>query len=57
MAVMANKKTSNNRVAEALQLTTQTEDVETVRLFRLLYELSKKDRIMFDPLGLFGKDN
>ena len=57
MAVMANKKTSNNRVAEALQLTTQTEDVETVRLFRLLYELSKKDRIMVDPLGLFGKDN
>ena len=58
IGIIKNKKTANNKIAEALRVTTTTEDPDTIRLYRLLRNISiEKDKINFDPLGLFGHEN
>ena len=58
IGIIKNKKTANNKIAEALKVTTMTEDTNTIRLYRLLRNISlEKDHVEFDPLGLFGHEN
>ena len=56
IAEMINKKTNNNKFAEALQLTTKTENTDTVRIFRILFDKNMEDGYKFDPLSLFSQN-
>ena len=41
------------RKVNALKLTTQTEDRDTLRIFRMLFEKITKNGGVFDPLNIF----
>ena len=49
------KDTNNHKSSAVLTLTTETQDRDTIRLYRLLFEGCKEDGITFDPLGIFGE--
>ena len=42
------------RRVKALKLTTETDEKETIRVFRMLYELSANNGGVFDPLNIFN---
>lgn len=44
---------ANHKNADMLVLTTQTCEPDTVRVFRLLYDLNVAANEVFDPLGMF----
>ena len=52
MGKIIRKKTDNNKVAEALVMTVEADDRETVRVFQLLFEKARNVGIYFDPLKL-----
>ena len=55
IAELINKKTNNNKSAEALQLTTKTDNRDTVRVYKILIERNKADGYKFDPLKIFSQ--
>ena len=57
IAELINKKTNNNKSAEALQLTTKTDNRDTVRVYKILYEKNKEAGQKFDPLKIFSQVN
>ena len=46
--------TGNNKKAMALKLTYEADNRDTVRVFEMMYEKSKTDGVIFDPLKLFS---
>ena len=55
--VVTLETTGNNKKPRALQLTTQTDNPETVRLFNLLYDLNRAKNELFDPLEIFHEED
>ena len=53
IAEKTNERSENGVLAEKLELTKQSENRETIRLFQLLYEKFKLENQIFDPLGIF----
>ena len=51
-----NRMGNNHKNCEVLALTTETQDKETVRVFRLLYDISLANNEVFDPLSLFNEE-
>lgn len=56
VAVLSKKKASNGLTAGVLTLTRKTDDKQTVRLFKMLYQKFRATNIVFDPLELFHED-
>ena len=50
---IVDKVTGNNKKAKALKLTYKADNRETLRVYELMYEKSKKEGVIFDPLGVF----
>ena len=48
-------KSDNNVQCDKLQLTTESSDVNVVRMFRLMHCKAKESKLLFDPLGIFEK--
>ena len=44
---------ANNRKVKALKLTTETDDKDTLRIFKMLFEKIAKNGGVFDPLNIF----
>jgi hypothetical protein len=57
IAELINKTTNNNKSAEALQLTTKTDNRDTVRVYKILHEKNKEAGEKFDPLKIFSQVN
>ena len=57
IAQVVERQTGNKKQILALKLTYKAEDRDTIRMFKLMYDLSKKEGISFDPLELFSGGN
>ena len=53
LAKFVEQQGASNRKVKALKLTTETDDKDTVRVFRMLFELSANTGGVFDPLNIF----
>ena len=53
VGVLSTKKSPNGLKADMLTLTKTTDDRETVRLFKMLYQKFRAINTVFDPLDLF----
>ena len=54
IAQVVEKQTGNKKMISALELTYQAEDRDTIRMFKLMFDISKKEGIIFDPLAMFS---
>ena len=53
LAKAVDQQVANNRKVKALKLTTETDDRDTIRIFKMLFEKITKDGGVFDPLNIF----
>ena len=54
LASLEKRKNKNNHKSfEVLILTTETEDSETIKLYKMLFERCREDGKDFDPLNMF----
>ena len=49
------KYNNNHKSSAMLTLTSETQDEDTIRLYKMLFERCKEDGNTFDPLGMFGE--
>ena len=53
LAIREKRKTRTTKSFEVLILTTETEDRDTIELYRMLFERCREDGKDFDPLNMF----
>ena len=53
LAKAVDQQVANNRKVKALKLTTETDDKDTLRIFKMLFEKIAKNDGVFDPLNIF----
>ena len=53
IAKAVDQQVANSRKVKALKLTTETDDKDTIRIFKMLFQKISKDGGVFDPLNLF----
>ena len=56
LAKAVDQQVANNRKVKALKLTTETNDKDTIRIFKMLFQKITKDGGIFDPLNIFVED-
>ena len=53
LAKAVDQQVANNRKVKALKLTTETDDKDTLRIFKMLFEKIAKNGGVFDRLNIF----
>ena len=56
IATIVEQKATNNKTAKSLKLTFETDDEDTIRVFKVLYDLNIGRSDVFDPLKMFHLD-
>ena len=50
------RQTGNKKKVLALKLTFQVDDRESIRMFKLMFDKSENEGVIFDPLKMFGDE-
>ena len=56
LAMAVDLQVANTRKVKALKLITETNDKDTIRIFKMLFQKITKDGGIFDPLNIFVEE-